>query len=98
MNNNAPLTGIVTEKYQTGKGKHGLIIDCDNPAFKYPVKGYDGTFGATLGLNVFKVGDKVELRKLILVINLLNVLLKVDMVHNKIQVSIMELIEKIELM
>ena len=62
MNNNAPLTGIVTEKYQTGKGKHGLIIDCDNPAFKYPVKGYDGTFGATLGLNVFKVGDKVEFK------------------------------------
>ena len=62
MNNNTPLTGIVTETYQTGKGKHGLIIDCDNPAFKYPVKGYDGTFGATLGLNVFKVGDKVEFK------------------------------------
>ena len=62
MNNNAPLTGIVKETYQTAKGKHGLIIDCDNPAFKYPVKGYDGTFGATLGLNVFKVGDKVEFK------------------------------------
>jgi len=62
MNDNAPLTGIVKETYQTAKGKHGLIIDCDNPAFKYPVKGYDGTFGATLGLNVFKVGDKVEFK------------------------------------
>ena len=62
MNDNAPLTGIVKETYQTAKGKHGLIIDCDNPAFKYPVKGYDGTFGATLGLNVFQVGDKVEFK------------------------------------
>jgi len=62
MNDNAPLTGIVKETYQTAKGKHGLIIDCDNPAFKYPVKGYDGTFDATLGLNVFKVGDKVEFK------------------------------------
>ena len=62
MNDNAPLTGKVKETYQTAKGKHGLIIDCDNPAFKYPVKGYDGTFGATLGLNVFKVGDKVEFK------------------------------------
>ena len=60
MNDYAPLTGTVKEKYQTGKGKHGLIIDCDNPSFKYPIKGYDGTFGATLGLNVFQVGDKVE--------------------------------------
>jgi hypothetical protein len=62
MNDYAPLTGTVTEKYQTGKGKHGLIIDCDNPAFKYPIKGYDGTYGATLGLNVFQVGDKVEFK------------------------------------
>ena len=62
MNDNAPLTGKVKETYQTAKGKHGLIIDCDNPAFKYPVKGYDGTFGATLGLNVFQVGDKVEFK------------------------------------
>jgi len=62
MNDYAPLTGTVKEKYQTGKGKHGLIIDCDNPAFKYPIKGYDGTYGATLGLNVFQVGDKVEFK------------------------------------
>ncbi len=62
MNDYAPLTGTVKEKYQTGKGKHGLIIDCDNPSFKYPIKGYDGTFGATLGLNVFQVGDKVEFK------------------------------------
>ena len=62
MNNNAPLTGIVKETYQTAKGKHGLIIDCDNPSFKYPIKGYDGTYGATLGLNVFKVDDKVEFK------------------------------------
>ena len=62
MNDYAPLTGTVKEKYQTGKGKHGLIIDCDNPAFKYPIKGYDGTYGASLGLNVFQVGDKVEFK------------------------------------
>ena len=62
MNDYAPLTGTVKEKYQTGKGKHGLIIDCDNPAFQYPIKGYDGTYGASLGLNVFQVGDKVEFK------------------------------------
>jgi len=62
MNDYAPLTGTVTEKYQTGKGKHGLIIDCDNPSFQYPIKGYDGTYGASLGLNVFQVGDKVEFK------------------------------------
>mgnify|MGYP001214110631 FL=1 len=62
MNDYAPLTGTVKEKYQTAKGKHGLIIDCDNPAFKYPIKGYDGTYGASLGLNVFQVGDKVEFK------------------------------------
>tara|TARA_R110002020_G_scaffold202190_1_gene405260 strand:+ start:581 stop:1060 length:480 start_codon:yes stop_codon:yes gene_type:complete len=59
---NDPLTGTVKEKYTTGSGKHGLIIDCDNPNFKFPVKAYDGTFGATLGLNVFVVGDKVEFK------------------------------------
>ena len=62
MNDYAPLTGKVKEKYVTAGGKHGLIIDCDNPSFKYPIKGYDGTYGATLGLNVFKVDDKVEFK------------------------------------
>ena len=62
MNDYAPLTGKVKEKYVTAGGKHGLIIDCDNPSFKYPIKGYDGTFGATLGLDVFQVGDKVEFK------------------------------------
>ena len=62
MNDYAPLKGTVKEKYVTAGGKHGLIIDCDNPSFKYPIKGYDGTYGATLGLNVFKVDDKVEFK------------------------------------
>ena len=62
MNEYAPLTGKVIEKYVTNSGKHGLIIDCDNPAFKYPIKAYDGTRGATLGINVFKVDDKVEFK------------------------------------
>jgi len=62
MNEYAPLTGTVKEKYQTAKRKHGLIIDCDNPAFKYPIKGYDGTYEGTLGLDVFQVGDKVEFK------------------------------------
>ena len=62
MNDYAPLKGTVKEKYQTKTGKHGLIIDCDNPSFQYPIKGYDGTYGATLGLNVFQVGDKVEFK------------------------------------
>ena len=32
---NDPLTGTVKEKYTTGSGKHGLIIDCDNPNFNH---------------------------------------------------------------
>jgi len=60
MSYDTDLTGTVTEAYQTPKGKYGLIINCDNPSFKYPVKAYDGTFGEDLGINVFQVGDKVS--------------------------------------
>ena len=60
MSYDTDLTGIVSEAYKTAKGKNGLIINCDNPSFKYPVKAYDGTFGQDLGIEKFKVGDKVS--------------------------------------
>jgi hypothetical protein len=60
MSYDTDLTGTVTEAYKTAKGKNGLIINCDNPSFKYPVKAYDGTFGQDLGIEKLKVGDKVS--------------------------------------
>tara|TARA_R100001129_G_scaffold185390_1_gene173413 strand:+ start:48 stop:575 length:528 start_codon:yes stop_codon:yes gene_type:complete len=60
MSYDTDLTGTITEAYKTAKGKNGLIINCDNPSFKYPVKAYDGTFGQDLDLEKFKVGDKVS--------------------------------------
>ena len=44
MSYDTDLTGVITELYRTAKNKAGLIINCDNPSFKYPVKAYDGTF------------------------------------------------------
>ena len=52
------LTGKVKEKYQTGKGFQGLIIDVDNPKFKFPLKAYDKT--NELGVGDIQVGQSVE--------------------------------------
>ena len=52
------LTGKVQEKYQTGKGYQGLIIDVDNPKFKFPLKAYDNT--NELGVGDIQVGQSVE--------------------------------------
>ena len=52
------LTGKVKEKYQTGKGYQGLIIDVDNPKFKFPLKAYDNT--NELGVGDIQVGQSVE--------------------------------------
>ena len=52
------LTGKVQEKYQTGKGFQGLIIDVDNPKFKFPLKAYDKT--NELGVGDIQVGQSVE--------------------------------------
>jgi len=52
------LTGKVKEKYQTGKGFQGLVIDVDNPKFKFPLKAYDKT--NELGVGDIQVGQSVE--------------------------------------
>lgn len=52
------LTGKVKEKYETGKGYQGLIIDVDNPKFKFPLKAYDKT--NELGVGDIQVGQSVE--------------------------------------
>ena len=52
------LTGKVKEKYETGKGYQGLIIDVDNPKFKFPLKAYDNT--NELGVGDIQVGQSVE--------------------------------------
>ena len=52
------LTGKVKEKYETGKGFQGLIIDVDNPKFKFPLKAYDKT--NELGVGDIQVGQSVE--------------------------------------
>lgn len=52
------LTGKVKEKYQTGKGFPGLVIDVDNPKFKFPLKAYDKT--NELGVGDINVDQVVE--------------------------------------